>query len=107
MPGSEAGSVENRPHLDISNKLCRTGYGYQLFAKCMLANQKSPYFQDGGPIFKMAAKIYNNIPKPVTISSQRCFLGQIWLILCKTIIAIFFVKKFCVTFTEKGEIKGK
>ena len=33
------------------------GYGYELFAKCFLANQKSPYFQDGGPKFKMAAKI--------------------------------------------------
>ena len=32
--------------------------------------------------------------------------GQIWLNLCKTLIVIFFVKKFCLTFTEKGKIRG-
>ena len=72
---SGAGSVENRAHPDTSNKLCRTAYWYKLFAKCMLANQKSPYFQDGGLKFKMAAKIYHNTPKPGTISTQQCFLG--------------------------------
>ena len=71
---SGAGSVENRAHPDTSNKLCRTAYGYALFAKCMLANQKSPYFQDGGPKFKMAAKIYHNTSKPGTISTQQCFV---------------------------------
>ena len=47
-PSSGAGSVENCAHPDTSNTLCRTAYGYELFAKCMLANQKMPYFQDGG-----------------------------------------------------------
>ena len=41
---SGAGSVENRAHPDTSNTLCRTAYCYELFAKCMLANQKMPYF---------------------------------------------------------------
>ena len=62
---SGAGRVENRAHLDTSNKLCRTAYGYELFAKCMLVNQKSPYFQDGGLKFKMADKIYHNATNPV------------------------------------------
>ena len=70
---SGAGSVENRAHPETSNKLCRTAYGYELFAKCMLANQKSPYFQDGGQKFKMAAKIYHDASKPGTISTQQCF----------------------------------
>ena len=73
---SGAGSVENRAHPDTSNKLCRTAYGYELFAKCMLANQKLPYFQDGGPKFKMAAKIYHYTPKPGTISTQQCFVSS-------------------------------
>ena len=71
--GSGAGSVDNRAHPDTSNTLCRTAYGYELFAKCMLANQKSPYFQDGGPKFKMAAKIYHNTPKPGTMFHKTVF----------------------------------
>ena len=66
-----AGSVENRAHPDTSNTLCRTAYWYGLFAKCMLANQKMPYFQDGGPKFKMVAKIYHNTPKPGTRSTRH------------------------------------
>ena len=57
---SGAGSDKNRALPDTSIKLCRTTYWYELFAKCFLANQKSPYFQNGGPEFKMAAKIYYN-----------------------------------------------
>ena len=68
---SGAGRVENRAIPDTSNKLCRTAYEYELFAKCMLANQKSPYFQDGGLKFKMADKIYHNTPKHGTISTQQ------------------------------------
>ena len=68
---SGAGRVQNRAHPDTSNKLCRTAYGYELFTKCMLANQKSPYFQDGGLKFKMADKIYHNNPKLGKISTQQ------------------------------------
>ena len=68
---SGAGSVDNRAHLDTSNTLCGTAYWYGLFAKCMLANQKMPYFQDGGPKFKMAAKIYHNAQEVLNIVFYR------------------------------------
>ena len=105
---SGAGSVENRAHPDTSNTLCGTAYWYELFAKCMLANQKMPYFQDGSPKFKMAAKIYHNTPKPSTRSNQPFFfIGQMWLILCKTLIVTFFVKKSFSPLQKMGKIRGK
>ena len=64
---SGAGIDKNRALLDTSIKLCRTTYWYELFAKYFQANQKSPYFQNGGPEFKMAAKI---CPKAYTFFSQ-------------------------------------
>ena len=65
---SGAGSGKNRALPDTSTKLCTTTYLYELFAKCFLANQKSPYFQDGGPEFKMAAKIYYNVQKLIHLA---------------------------------------
>ena len=65
---SGAGSDKNRALPDTSIKLCRTTYRYELFAKCFLANQKSPYFQNGGPDFRMAAKIYYNVQKLIHLT---------------------------------------
>ena len=65
---SGAGSDKNRALPNTSIKLCRTTYRYELFAKCFLANQKSPYFQNGGPDFKMAANIYYNVQKLIHLT---------------------------------------
>ena len=67
---SGAGSDKNRALPDTSIKLCITTYRYELFAKCFLANQKSPYFQNGGPDFKMAAKIYYNVQKLIHLTHR-------------------------------------
>ena len=65
---SGSGSGKNRALPDTSIKLCRTTYWYELFTKCFLANQKSPYFQNGGPEFKMVAKIYYTVQKLIHLT---------------------------------------
>ena len=65
---SGAGSDKNCALPDTSIKLCRNTYWYELSAKCFLANQILPYFQNGGPEFKMAAKIKYNVQKPIYLT---------------------------------------
>ena len=48
---SGAGSDKNRALPETTITQSRSNYGYELFAKCFLANRKSPYFQDCGTEF--------------------------------------------------------
>ena len=81
---SGAGSDKNRALLDTSIKLCRTTYWYKLSAKCFLSNQILPYFQNGGPEFKMATKMHYNVQKLIHLThSDGSFLAKICPNWCK------------------------